>query len=375
MAERRGEEEVFGEDFNLLEDIEDIIINNSQEEESPKEEDDDEEIELPEEGSGTEEEDEEKGNEEISKEDTEQPANTDTSSSPLIPYAKYLKEEGILPNFDLEKFDGSIDSLRDGMFNEILSGVEQYKATLPEPVKALLNNYEEGVPLETLLKIDAEKAKYTSITQEQLESEDVQKSLIREYLTKTTKFSKEKIEKEISRLADLQELEDEAKGVLPELIAIQQEAEQGAVEEAKKQKELTEQSRLQELESLRSTLETTDEVIPGSKLSDVMRQKVFKNLTTPVGYNELGQPVNKLGAYRIKNPVQTEVILNYIYELTNEFKDWTVFNKGAKRAVISEIEKAARNLDNNTNNGRSATFSKQGAPKDLIREIDDFLNT
>ena len=230
MAERRGEEEVFGEDFNLLEDIEDIIINNSQEEESPKEEDDDEEIELPEEGSGTEEEDEEKGNEEISKEDTEQPANTDTSSSPLIPYAKYLKEEGILPNFDLEKFDGSIDSLRDGMFNEILSGVEQYKATLPEPVKALLNNYEEGVPLETLLKIDAEKAKYTSITQEQLESEDVQKSLIREYLTKTTKFSKEKIEKEISRLADLQELEDEAKGVLPELIAIQQEAEQGAVE-------------------------------------------------------------------------------------------------------------------------------------------------
>lgn len=375
MAERRGEEEVFGEDFNLLEDIEDIIINNSQEKESPKEEDDDEKIELPEEGSGTEEEDEEKGNKEISEEDTEQPANTDTSSSPLIPYAKYLKEEGILPNFDLEKFDGSIDSLRDGMFNEILSGVEQYKATLPEPVKALLNNYEEGVPLETLLKIDAEKAKYTSITQEQLESEDVQKSLIREYLTKTTKFSKEKIEKEISRLADLQELEDEAKGVLPELIAIQQEAEQGAVEEAKKQKELAEQSRLQELESLRSTLETTDEVIPGIKLSDAMRQKVFKNLTTPVGYNELGQPVNKLGAYRIKNPVQTEVILNYIYELTNEFKDWTVFNKGAKRAVISEIEKAARNLDNNTNNGRSATFSKQGAPKDLIREIDDFLNT
>ena len=44
------------------------------------------------------------------------------SSSPLIPYAKYLKEEGILPDFDIEHFDGSIDGLREGMYNEIING-------------------------------------------------------------------------------------------------------------------------------------------------------------------------------------------------------------------------------------------------------------
>lgn len=380
MAKENRQDEVFGEDFNLLEGIEDIIPGNTGDDADDNSDDaqgqgddtgDNDEGDNNDLGDDSQQGDDPQDN---NGEDTNNSDDADNnSSSPLIPYAKYLKEEGILPNFDLEKFDGSIDGLREGMYAEIIGGIEQYKATLPEPVRNLLNNYEEGVPLERLLEIDKERVKYSSYTDEDLDSEDVQKDLVREYLSKTTKFSKEKIDREITRLGDLQELADEAKTVLPELIAFQADEEKALVEQAKVSKQKAEEARLQELETLRSTLESTMEIVPGVKLSDSLRQKIYKNLTTPVGYNEIGQPLNKLGAYRAKNAVQTEIMLNYIFEVTNEFKDWSVLGRGAKRQVLSDIEKAARTLDNRTNSSNNPTFAKTQKSSQFIREIDDFL--
>lgn len=378
MAERRVEEdEVFGEDFNLLDqDLEDFfeekfeapdeetikkeIVTNPENEEDDTEEGN-EDGDSQEEDTGSEE--NEKG------EDADTDESKSNSSSPLIPYAKYLKEEGILPNFNLEEFDGSIEGLREGMFKEIMGGIDAYKESLPETLKHLINNYEEGVPLERLLEINSQKTKYTSITEEELENEDIQKSLVREYLTQTTKFSKEKIEKEINRLADLQELEEEAKTILPELVALQMEEEKAAIEQVRIQRENEERQRLQQLEELRTAVESIEEVIPGNKLSTSMKQRIYKNLTTPVAHTEQGMPVNKLGAYRIKNPVQTEIILNYIFEATNEFKDWSVFNRGAKRTVITELESAAREVEGQLS-GRRTTSTK--ATKNIIKELEGF---
>lgn len=376
MAKKSEEqEEVFGEDFNLLDDgMEEFLterigstptIVNDEESQSEfgfEPEKIVEEVVV-----------EETTNDEenIIKEDAV-PDSNENSSSPLVPYAKYLKEEGILPNFDIEKFDGSIDGLREGMFTEINQGVEAYKSSLPEVVKHLINNYEAGVPLEKLLQIDSERAKYDSISEDDLSNEDTQKELVRDYLSKTTKYSSERIERDIQRLVDLQELETEAKSVLPELVAIQNEIEQQELAQVQQQKVLAEQNRLQELETLQKTLESTDEIIPGNKMSNLIRQKIFKNLTTPVGYTEQGQPLNKLGAYRQKDPVKTEIILNYIFEATNEFKDWSAFSKGAKRAVISEIENAAKIMDYNTSQGRTAVITKSSSANKFLKEIDNF---
>jgi hypothetical protein len=374
MAKEKRQEEVFGEDFDLLEGIEDIIRYD---EDDSEEQDEQNQDDTGVENDGNED-DESDGSENDSNEDNEEGTDSDdaenSSSSPLIPYAKYLKEEGVLPNFDLEKFDGSIESLREGMFNEILSGVEQYKASLPEPVRRVLDNYEDGVPLETMLQIDRERARYISYKDIDLESEDVQRELVRDYLARTTKFSKEKIEREITRLGDLQELEDEARTVLPELIALQDEIEASVREQAKEQQRVMEEQRLQELESLRTTIEGTSEIVPGIKLSDTLRQKIYKNLTTPVAYAENGQPLNRLGLYRSKNPVQTEIVLNYIFEATNEFRDWGVFSKGAKKAVVQEIEAAARNLDaKQSRAGNNPIFHKTEKTKKFLDNIDEYI--
>ena len=363
--ERKKEADVFGEDFDLLteglEDIltpveaheEDTIEETIVDEKEPEVEEDDTLEDVIEKGEDAEESDESKS----------------SSSSPLIPYAKYLKEEGVLPNFDLEKFDGSIDGLREGMYSEIVSGIEAYKQSLPDRVKTIIERYEDGIPFEKLIEIDSNKVKYSSFTDEQLSNEEIQRNLLKEYFSQTTKFSKEKIEKEINRLADLQELEEEAKAVLPELIALQDEEERKAIEQVKIQKEQQEQQRLQELEAVKVAVEEINEIIPGNKISTVMKQKIFKNLTTPVAQTEEGIPVNKLGAYRINNPVKTEIILNYIFEATNEFKDWSVFNKGTKRAVISELENAARNVESQLGSRKSP--QSKGA-SNFLKELDNY---
>ena len=366
--EKKGETEVFREDYRILdEEVMDFLgSRQTADEESEKEkEQPGDELEEEVEGEGGNE-TQEDGEDTEKREGTESEENNN-SSSPLTPYAKYLKEEGILPNFDLEKFDGSIEGLREGMFQEIINGVEAYKATLPEVVKSLINNYEEGVPLETLIKTGSEKVRYSSITEEQLSDENVQKELVREYFTKTTKFSKEKIEKELTRLSDLQELEEEAKAVLPELLALQEEEERNAVAKVQQEREAQEKRRAEELEEVRVAVETIDEIIPGNKISTVMKQKIFQNLTTAVAKTEEGIPLNRLGAYRLKNPVQTEIILNYLFEATKEFKDWSVFNKGVKRAVVNEIEQAARNVESQMGNNRG----NQGkAASNFLAELD-----
>lgn len=378
MAKKSEEqEEVFGEDFNLLDDgMEEFLTERIgstaatvTDEESQVDDDIIEQVSKVEEDvveDTTNDEDKD-----IIKEDTESNSN-ENSSSPLVPYAKYLKEEGILPNFDIEKFDGSINGLREGMFTEINQGVDAYKNSLPDVVKHLINNYEAGVPLEKLLQIDSERAKYTSYSEDDLGNEDTQKELVRDYLTKTTKYSPERIDRDIQRLVDLQELETEAKSILPELVAIQNEVEQQELAYVQQKKVEAEQNRLQELETLQKTLESTDEIIPGNKMSNLIRQKIFRNLTTPVGYTEQGQPLNKLGAYRQKEPVKTEIILNYIFEATNEFKDWSAFSKGAKRAIISEIENAAKTMDYNQSQGRTAVIAKSSSANKFLKEIDNF---
>ena len=376
MAKKSEEqEEVFGEDFNLLDDgMEEFLTERIGSTAAVVTDEESQVDDITEQVSKVEEdvvEDTTNDEENIIKEDTE-PNSNENSSSPLVPYAKYLKEEGILPNFDIEKFDGSIDGLREGMFTEINQGVEGYKNSLPDVVKHLINNYEAGVPLEKLLQIDSERAKYTSYSEDDLNDESTQKELVRDYLTKTTKYSKERIDRDIQRLVDLQELETEAKSVLPELVAIQNEVEQQELAYVQQQKVEAEQNRLQELESLQKTLEATEEIIPGNKMSNLIRQKIFKNLTTPVGYTEQGQPLNKLGAYRQKEPVKTEIILNYIFEATNEFKDWSAFSKGAKRAVISEIENAAKTMDYNQSQGRTAVITKSSTVNKFLKEMENF---
>lgn len=293
-------------------------------------------------------------------------------SSPLVPYAKLLVDEGILPNLNLDEFDGTAEGLKEAMNKEIHSGIEAYKASLPEDVKKIIDGYEVGVPLEKLLELNKEKLNVSTIKESDIiNNEELQKEIVRKYFKKTTRFSDKKIEQNIERLSDIGELEAEALSNITELKALVEEEEAKAIEDAKRREEEYQEQLRKYWEEFDKKLEAADEIIPGLKVTKTIKQKIITNLSTAVATDQNGNPVNKIAYYRSKHPQEFELYLNYLFEVTNGFSDFSVLSKGGKKAAIAELEKAARNLD--VNKTKRAVPRNVSDP-DTITGIKDFLN-
>lgn len=264
----------------------------------------------------------------------------------FTPYAKFLHEQGILSQLDLESFDGTAEGLKAGMESEIKYHVDNYINTLPEELHNLVRGVKEGIPYEEMIKVTSAKLEYNTISEEQLEtSVTTQKEIVKKFLDETTQFSNEMKEKWISNLEDSAQLEGEAKSALTSLKEIQLKKEQQALIDKQNQ----EKQYAQEIERIqrefKETVEKTDEVIPGVKVTPIMRNKIVENLTKPAGYDQNGNPVNKIGKYMGENPIKGEIILNYIFEATNGFSDFGVFTKTGRSQALKELEDAARAAD------------------------------
>lgn len=271
---------------------------------------------------------------------------TDPKSSPLTPYAKLLVEEGVLQDFDLEKYDGSADGLVDAFKNQVQKHVEDYKESLDPRAKWLLDNMEEGVPLQQLLKIDEERVTLSSLKPEVLKEDiDLQKQLAKAYYKKTTNWTDAKIEKEVTRLETLGELAEEVLPFFEELKVLNSKEEEKAVADAKKQAADAEKARQETLTTFKAKLESTKEIIPGTVVSAQVKDRIFKVLTTPVATDQSGTPLNAIAKARAENPLEFEMNLAYIFEITKGFKDWSALVATGKKKAIQEFEQAAGRLD------------------------------
>jgi hypothetical protein len=277
----------------------------------------------------------------IEKEETEEePEKTPTEGSEednvYSVISQMLREDGILDS----EFKSSEEML--SAFGEaIKNGIESYKDELPEPVKKLIEGYEEGVPFEDILKIKSEQIRLDSLTDENLEENvELQKALNREYFKATTKFSDVKIEKEIQRLADLDELFDssvEAKEALKEL---NKEKEAEKIEEARQNRIRQEENYRKEINQLNERVSKTTEIIPGIKISEKEQKELFKAITTPVETRG-SELLNQVMLVREKDPIGFEMKLNYYIKLGlfNETPDISKLTKVAETKTVSKLEK------------------------------------
>lgn len=270
------------------------------------------------------------------------PQNTKESSR-LTPYFKLLVGEGFFDSS--EEWDGTAEGLMELEYNKFNKWKEEYKTeTLSPRVKWLQDNLEEGVPFEELLKLDRQSVVYESITDEQLtENVELQKLVATEYYRETTKFSEDRIQREIKRLEDANELETESKTFSKELNDIIAEKKQTALENAKIERANNEKAQQKALADFKETLTKTAEIIPGMKINSIMRDKIYATLTTPVEIDKNGTPLNKIAKARMENPLDFEIKLAYIFELTNGFKNWeSMTTAGRKQAYINFEQEAAR---------------------------------
>ena len=385
MEKEKKEQNLFTEDdFNLFEDVinsveasdeadlEDQLIDELNDDKDIVEEDvatDTDDVDTEDQDDVVEDEDEEV----VETDDNDDEDEDDENSSLFTPYAKLLVDNDILSTLDIEQFDGTAEGLKKAMENEISYHVSKYKEELPIEVKKLVDGYEKGIPFDEMLKISSDRIRYNNIDENSLDDNvEMQKNITRDYLKKTTKFNDSRIEKMIERLENNAELEEESKSNLKELRELQDVEEQEALERSRAEQEAYMRRQNEIMEQLKGKIESTEEIIPGVKVNKIMKDKITKNLTVPVAYDEYNQPINKIGLYSRKNPIEFEVMLNYIFEATNEFKDWGVFGKSGKSKAIQELEAVTKSLDN-SRSVKKRSNKNSGDSYDLMKTIAENL--
>lgn len=277
----------------------------------------------------------------------------DDSDSPNIfsPFATVLKEQGLLPSLSSDSKIESIEDLTTAFKSEIDNQVKNY---LVEKIgEDGVNALEKGITLaeyqqykngvDTLNNIDSESLS-TNI--------ELSKNIIlQDYISQG--LSEEKAYRFLQKTIELGDdaIIEDAKQSLESLKHIQEIKLEKAKES--RQAELIAQQKEQEKidNDLKNSIFNSNEIIQGLTMTKAMKENVYKSITNIVSKSPDGIAENKLMRHRREDPIEFDKKLYYLYELTNQFKDFSALVSKSKTKATSEFEKILRSNKSQIQNG------------------------
>ena len=248
---------------------------------------------------------------------TEKPPtdNKQHDSSPIKLFAKVLLEEGVISELDEESFDKTDDKIEiliNSIKNEVVKAVESVEENYPPKLKQVLNAYKNGVPEDEIFNYIQDEIEYSSITENQLESnEELQKALIKQDLLNRN-FTEEEIEEQILDAETLDKLLIKSKVALKSLTKQQEKILENKVKE--KQDRIREQQEkiVEQQNKVREYLDSTKELMPGVEINKNVKDKIFNSMYKPAGKDSQGNPISSLTLARSKDPVKFDTIFHYL---------------------------------------------------------------
>jgi len=248
--------------------------------------------------------------------------------------AAFLQEQGLLPSLKSSNTIKSAEDLAEA-FKKELEIQADFKA------KTMLDNLD----LEKIAISKKSQLELESITEDYLKNNpEIAKDIIfRDYLNQG--LSEERARKMLRKTIDLGEeviLEDALESVqsLKEFEKRQNDAEleNYRKREAEAAKELEKIN-----QSIKNCIYNSKEVISGIPNTKALQDKVFKSMTEPVAKNpETGEMMNKFISDRMKNPIEFDVKIYYLYELTNGFTELGNIKKTTVSKVTKQLEDTLR---------------------------------
>lgn len=204
--------------------------------------------------------------------------NKDEEISVIQGIAEYAKAKGII-DYEDSDFQDSEDWLESKLIEKSKKYSDEWKDGLPPVIKEIIDNYEEGVPLDALIYSKSREIEYSGLEESQLDEDvELQKRLVEDWLA-TQDFEDKEISSKIKKYEDALILEDEAKTALKKLKAYeakyQQELKARAVEEKKSQQEQVQKI----YQKIESDIMGADEIIPGIKVDKTQKQKIYEAYT------------------------------------------------------------------------------------------------
>jgi len=264
----------------------------------------------------------------------------DSSSSFYQVLAKSLYEEGVLSSFDDKTKITEASDLIELIDKEKTVGINNYKNELPEEIKTLIENYEEGVPFDELLSIRSQIQRYDKVSEDKLaDDEDLMKQLIKDDL-KVRGYDDDEISEEIKDIFALDKQEARAKKALSTLKKKQSDEETALVENQRKQREADIKTQEDNIKKIKKSFDEAKE-FAGIELGKKHKKEAFEVLMKPVG-EVGGRQVNAITKSQMEDPIEFQKNLALAWSLTGGFKDWSVFGKATKSKTLAELEEKAR---------------------------------
>ena len=209
---------------------------------------------------------------------SEESEETEEGESVLRVFAELQKEKGLI-DFEEDEFEDNEEWLLNKVQDTIDDKVTEYKESMPEEIKYLLENYEAGVNMYDLINASASEQSYDSITEETLDDNvPMQKMLVRDLLLKSG-WSDERITKKLNRYEDSGVLKEEAEEALGSLQEIQKSDKVNLIKKQREEQKQRVQAHETWLTDLNDHIGKKEEILPGFKLSPKDKDNLYKGIT------------------------------------------------------------------------------------------------
>jgi hypothetical protein len=217
---------------------------------------------------------------EFADEDSEGTEGSGGSEEPSViqAVAEWAKAKGVF-DYEDDQFEDSEDWLENKLVEKSKAYADEWKDSLPPVIKEVINNYEEGVPLDELIYSKSREIEYNSVDEDKLgDSEALQKKLVADWLF-TQDFSEEEIDAKLKKYEDALILEDEAKTALKKLRAYESKYQEQLKYDTERKKQAAQENYNQMLKQIESDIMASEEIIPGIQLSKEEKKKVYDAYT------------------------------------------------------------------------------------------------
>lgn len=269
-----------------------------------------------------------------SQEENSSSSKSDSSQkSTLYALAQHLKEEGLL--FHDEEL-GDIKTLDDLKELVKTSNEKAQYANLNESQKRYQDALKSGIPIKEFEKVEKEIQTFSQIKDEELSLDANLRFEVLAIDLMNQGLSKEKAIKVAKISVQDESSVQDAKEALENIRKFKKEQFTNLVNEGKQTKEMTINEVKKSVFDRESLLDT--------KLNDMTKNKLFDLITNQVDADEEGRPLNELQKWQRENPLESSVLLNYLFLMTNKGKDMSLMKKAGVSTASKDLEKRLQGM-------------------------------
>jgi len=270
--------------------------------------------------------------------------------------AEYSRSKGLIDYKD-EDFEESEDFLESRLVEKSKTYAEEWKNSLPEVVKEIINNYEEGIPLDELIYSKSREIEYSNIDERELETkEELQKKLISDWLYNQD-YTEDEVKAKLKKYESALILEDEAKMALKKLKVYEVKYQEQLKAQIEDQKEKSKKEFEERVKAIEKDIMSSEEIIKGIKAPKEVRKQVFEAYTKmdskgqtaltkaiandPQAWYKITQfmVLMKGDLSSVEKSINTKVT-NNLKETVNSYTETPGLNKLTSKEAMSAMRKA-----------------------------------